>query len=163
MKWKRLGSIFFSQGAAVSQSFYAWWWSNILQKILHNIFEVSMIIIFYHHVWLHIICQGIEKMGEKQFSPSFLKLNILHGSFEPMGWSSRPEVFCRKGVLRNFAKFTGKHLCQSFFFNKVSGLRPATLLKKRIWHRCFPANFAKFLKTPILTEHLRCLLLKWAE
>ena len=57
----------------------------------------------------------------------------------------------------------GKHLCQSFFFNKVSGLRPATLLKKRIWHRCFPANFAKFLKTPILIEHLRWLLLKWAE
>ena len=26
----------------------------------------------------------------------------------------------RKGVLRNFAKFTGKHLCQSFFFNDVS-------------------------------------------
>ena len=33
-----------------------------------------------------------------------------------------PEVFCKKGVLRNFAKFTGKHLCQSFFFNKVAGL-----------------------------------------
>ena len=31
------------------------------------------------------------------------------------------EVFCRKGVLRNFAKFTGKHLCQSLFFNKVAG------------------------------------------
>ena len=40
--------------------------------------------------------------------------------------SSRLEVFCRKGVLRNFAKFTGKHLCQSLFFNKVAGLRPAT-------------------------------------
>ena len=26
------------------------------------------------------------------------------------------------------------------------GLRPATLLKKRLWHRCFPVNFAKFLK-----------------
>ena len=25
--------------------------------------------------------------------------------------SSGPEVFCKKGVLRNFAKFTGKHLC----------------------------------------------------
>ena len=36
--------------------------------------------------------------------------------------SSRPEVFC-KGVLRNFTKFTGKHLCQSLFFNKVAGLR----------------------------------------
>ena len=29
-------------------------------------------------------------------------------------------------------------------FNKVAGLRPATLLKKRLWHRCFPVNFAKF-------------------
>ena len=27
----------------------------------------------------------------------------------------------KKGVLRNFAKFTGKHQCQSFFFNKVAG------------------------------------------
>ena len=37
-------------------------------------------------------------------------------------------------------------------------LRPATLLKKRLWHRCFPMNFAKFLRTPFFTEHLRWLL-----
>ena len=37
--------------------------------------------------------------------------------------SSRPEVFCKKGVLRNFIKSTGKHLCQSLFSNKVAGLR----------------------------------------
>ena len=73
--------------------------------------------------------------------------------------SSRPGVFCKKGVLRNFAKFTGKHLCQSLFFNKVAGLRPATLLKKRLWHRCFPVNFGKFLRTPFITEHLWWLLL----
>ena len=30
----------------------------------------------------------------------------------------------KKGVLRNFAKFTGKHLRQRLFFNKVAGLRP---------------------------------------
>ena len=30
-----------------------------------------------------------------------------------------PEVFYEKGVLRNFAKFTGKHLCQSLSFNEV--------------------------------------------
>ena len=36
--------------------------------------------------------------------------------------SSRPEVFCKKGVPRNFAKFRGKHLCQSLFFNKVAGV-----------------------------------------
>ena len=70
-----------------------------------------------------------------------------------------PEVFCKKGALRNFAKFTGKHLCQSLFFNKVAGLRPATLLKRRLWHSRFPVNFAKFLTPPFLTEHLRQLLL----
>ena len=53
--------------------------------------------------------------------------------------SSRPEVFYKKGVLRNFTKLTGKQLCQS--------LRPATLSKKRLWHKCFPVNFVKFLNT----------------
>ena len=63
---------------------------------------------------------------------------------------SRSEVFCKKDVLRNIAKFTGKHLCQRFFFNKVAGL----------WHRCFPVNLAKFLTTSFFTEHLRWQLLK---
>ena len=36
--------------------------------------------------------------------------------------SSRPEVFCKKGVFRKFTKFTGKLLCQSLFFNKIAGL-----------------------------------------
>ena len=58
--------------------------------------------------------------------------------------SSRPEVFYEKGILKSFTKFTGKHLYESFFSNKVTGLRPATLLKKRLWHRCFLVNFVKF-------------------
>ena len=56
----------------------------------------------------------------------------------------RREVFCKSQVLKNFAKFTGKHLCQSLFFNKVVGLKPATLLKMRLWHRCFSVNFKNF-------------------
>ena len=36
--------------------------------------------------------------------------------------SSRPEVFRKIGALRNVAKFTGKHLCQSLFFNTVAAL-----------------------------------------
>ena len=32
-------------------------------------------------------------------------------------------MFCEKGVLRNFAKFSGKLLCQSLFFINVAGLR----------------------------------------
>ena len=73
--------------------------------------------------------------------------------------TSRQEVFCEKGVLRNFIKFIGKHLCQSLFFNKVAGLRPATLLKKRLWHRCFSVDFVKFLRPHFLTEYLWWLLL----
>ena len=73
--------------------------------------------------------------------------------------SSRQDVFCKNVFLRNFAKFTGKHLCQSLYFNEVADLRSATLLKKRLWQGCFSVNFAKFLRTPFLTEHLRWLLL----
>ena len=73
-----------------------------------------------------------------------------------------PEVFYKKGVLRKLSKFTGKHLCQSLFFNKAAGLRPATLLKKRLWHRCFPVNFEKFLRTPFLQNTSGRLLLSVA-
>ena len=73
---------------------------------------------------------------------------------------SRPEVFYKKNVLRNFAKFTGKHLRQSLYFNKVAGRLP-TLFKKWLWHRCFPVHFAKFLATPFFIEQLRWLLLSF--
>ena len=36
----------------------------------------------------------------------------------------------------------------------IHGLSPVTLLKKGLWHRCFPVNFAKFLGAPFFTEHL---------
>ena len=57
--------------------------------------------------------------------------------------SSRPEVFCKNGVPRNLAKFTEN-------FIKTA--------KNRLWHKCFPVNFAKFLTRPFLKEHLRWLL-----
>ena len=59
-------------------------------------------------------------------------------------------VLWKKGVLRNFTKFTGKHLFHSLFFNKVVGLRSVTMLKKRLWYSCFPVNIAKFLRIPFL-------------
>ena len=34
--------------------------------------------------------------------------------------------------------------------SQENSLRPATLFKKRLGHRCFLMNFAKFLKTPFL-------------
>ena len=63
--------------------------------------------------------------------------------------SSRPEVFCKKIVVRNLTEFTGKHLCQSLFFNKVAGQK----------HYRTPVNFLKFLTLLFHTEHLWWLLL----
>ena len=64
-------------------------------------------------------------------------------------------MLCKKGVFGNFAKFIAKNLYQSLFFNKVAG----TLLKKRLWHKCFPVNFVKFLRTPSFMKHLPWWLL----
>ena len=38
-------------------------------------------------------------------------------------------------------------MCQSLSFNKLASLGSTVLLKKRLWHRCLPANFAKSLRT----------------
>ena len=58
-----------------------------------------------------------------------------------------PGVFCGKGAFIKLARFTRKHLCHSLFFNKVAGLRPTPLLKKRLWHRCFPEFCTIFKRT----------------
>ena len=70
-----------------------------------------------------------------------------------------PEVFCKKSCSQKFRKIHRKNLCQSLFFNKVTGLRPVTLLKKRLLHSYFPVNVAKFLRTPFLQNTSRRLLL----
>ena len=41
----------------------------------------------------------------------------------PESRSSHRRCSINKGVLKHFAKFKGKHLCQSLFFNKVVGLQ----------------------------------------
>ena len=36
------------------------------------------------------------------------------------------------------------------FFNENVGLQSCNFFKKRLQHRCFPVNIAKFLRTPVL-------------
>ena len=75
-------------------------------------------------------------------------------------YGSSYQSFCKKDVFKNFAKFTGKCLCQSLFLHENPGLpQTCNFKKKRLWHRCFPVNFAKFLRTPFFTEQLQWLLL----
>ena len=74
-------------------------------------------------------------------------------------WAIVTEMFYKKGALKNVARFTRKHLCGSLFFNEVTTVRSATLLKKRLWHRRFPVISEKFLRTPILKNICKQLLL----
>ena len=63
------------------------------------------------------------------------------------------KIYREMPVLESLSKKPVVHRCS------VKSLRPATLLKKRLWYRCFSVNFAKFLRIPSHTEHLRWLLL----
>ena len=65
-------------------------------------------------------------------------------------------------MIKGFLKISQNSLeiiCVSLFFNKVAGLRPAILLIKRLRHRCFTVNFAKFLRAHFLQNASRRLLL----
>ena len=73
--------------------------------------------------------------------------------------SSRPEVFCKKMFLEISQNSQENTRARVSFLVKLQA-RSAALLKKILWHRCFPVNFAKFLRKHFLTEHLWWLLLK---
>ena len=64
--------------------------------------------------------------------------------------------YVKKGILGKFAKFTGKHLCKSLFFNKVAGLRPkaSNFIKKETLAQVFSCKLCEISKNTFFTEHL---------
>ena len=76
--------------------------------------------------------QNGSKMGSKRI----IDLNNDNNQKQP------PEVFYKKLCSQKFRKIDRQTPAQ--------GSQPATLLKKRLRHKCFPLNFAKYLKTPFL-------------
>ena len=85
--------------------------------------------------------------------------------------SNRLEVLCRKSVLRNFAKLTGKHLCQSLFFNKVAG-QACNFIKKQTLTQVFSREFCEISNNTSFTKHLwwlrrffipKCVLLNFEK
>ena len=57
----------------------------------------------------------------------------------------------KKGLVTNFAIFSGRHLCWSLFL--------LNFIKKRLQHWCFPVNIEQLLRTPILYNICKWLLL----
>ena len=66
-------------------------------------------------------------------------------------------VFCKKVFLKISQNSQESTHARVSFLIKLQA-RPATLLKRRLWHRCFPLNFAKFSRAPFFIEHLPWLL-----
>ena len=89
-------------------------------------------------------CRGNYFTKSKLYHMSFICVLYIDLKKQP------PEVFCKNAVLRNFPKFTEKHLREC--------LCPATLVKKKLWVRCFPVNFAKFPRTAFLQNTSKRLL-----
>ena len=116
--------------------------------------SISAVFRIKFYSWYHVAVLNAEL---QKCLDKFVNYSIHENTINNR--SSRSEVFCENGFLENITKFTGKYLCQSLLFDKVAGLRSATLLKKILWHRCFPVNFVKFLRTIFFMEHLWWLLL----
>ena len=91
-------------------------------------------------------------------------------------YDARLLTFFVTEVLRNFAIFIGKHLCQSLFLIKMQACfiekqsfvllfngfymkQTCNFIKKRLQHKCVPMNIAKFLKTPFFIERSLQLIL----
>ena len=102
-------------------------------------------------------CENFERKRLNKGIIFFLK-------FETMAWlkkkKERTEAVAQrcsmKKVFLEILENSKESTCARVpFFNIVAGQRPATLSKKRLWHRCFLVYFVKFLRTPFITEHLR--------
>ena len=63
------------------------------------------------------------------------------------GQKQPPEVFRKKNVFLEILQNSQKDICARVSFLIIYRRPPATLLKKRLLHRCFPVNFPKFLRT----------------
>ena len=71
-----------------------------------------------------------------------------------------PEVFCKKKLFLKISQYSHrKRPVLGSFFIKVTGLNACNFIKKRLRHRYFLVNIAKYLRTPNLKKILERLLL----
>ena len=118
-------------------------------RFLHNIFTFTLTInwsscylefessqvkrqVFWHDItWLSYVMSQ---------DPSFYLTGLHNKSFIELGSEAVIQrCSVTNVVLRNFSNFTGKHLCRSLLLMKLQVLRPVTLSKKILWHRCYRA------------------------
>ena len=128
--WKRIMNSDVSTKKTILKNFvrkHLWVCKFIKKTLQYSCFldsncEIFKSSYFEEHLWM-----GASDFWEFfllcQFEPFPTRTNnIMNYLRKWRSRSSHRRCSVRKGFLRNFAKFTGKHLCQSLFFNKVAGL-----------------------------------------
>ena len=103
---------------------------NWTRRLTQNIWCVAHSM--YCRVRKYIFIRAFLKPISKRCTPNFRTENMV--SFKEVWQSNEFETFFVFSTIRLKSEVTG-------------AVGPATLLKKRLWHRCFPVNFAKFLRT----------------
>ena len=119
----------------------------------------------FHTSFLFFIC-WIKFWGVRTFQNLNLKLKIYHylsGNtvYDPL-WrirSSHSQVLKRQQLNFFSIFFHRKTPEQQSHYNKISYLKPAILLKKRLQHRCFTVLFSEFFKTATFNNISRWLLM----
>ena len=90
----------------------------------------------------------ITRTVNRNKPPKSHVFNLLYHQKQPL------DVFCKKDVLKNFVQFTGKHLYQSLFFNKVAGVA-SNFIKKETRSQVFSCEFCEIFKKTYFKEHLQ--------
>ena len=128
-----------------------------------NAFEWLLLVFLYtmleKHLWnsssLHLLVEILQLVHEiSSFSVVLYKRGVLK-NFSKFTDKLKKQSLgsaLSKDVLRNFAKFTGKHLCQSLYFNKVAG-QVCNFIKIETLAQVFSCEFWEISKNTFFTEY----------
>ena len=115
---------------AIFLAFFQTFWKKFLQKLKQLVGKCYFLRNVFWTFFQSIFSNSSGVFNTITFVALMLKAGILTLCHAKMYFL--PESFLEVAIFRS------------------SRLRPATLLKKRLWHRCFLVNFAKFLRIPFL-------------
>ena len=132
---------------------------QILQYTLSNLFDsiigsnFAFTFINFWRVDQKLIYDQNETKEFSQRLPWIDEFLIWIWFESPLPRNNHRSCSVRKGVLRNFAKFTGKYLCQSLSLNKVAG-QACNFIKKETLARVFSCECCEISNNTFFTKHL---------
>ena len=116
-------------------------WNNVVPFSLILSLSNSGVVTW---TYLDVTCTYIQLLQRQNFGPVWVRYQLgMIVLQKVLGLNSHLQMGC------NTELTTTEFCC----------IRPATLLKKRLWYRYFPVNFAKFLRTTFLQNTSGRLLL----